>query len=79
MRGAVSAFVCFCWAVGLLSTHINRQQTRGKLMRTCRGCGYDLRATPVVCQECGTPIPEELKRAREMGKDKLYMNDGARE
>jgi hypothetical protein len=66
-------------AVGLIAAWHTRKRTRGKLLRTCRGCGYDLRATPDVCPECATPIPGELRRAREMGKDKLFMSEAAKE
>jgi len=72
---AFSAVACLLAAVGLLDAEAKRRKTRGKLMRTCRGCGYDLRATPDVCPECGAAIPDELRAAREAGKDKLYLGE----
>jgi|SRR5687768_9862414 len=75
----VSGVACMAMAIGLLNANFTRRDTRKKLLRSCRGCGYDLRATPDVCPECATPIPDELRRAREMGKDKLFMSEAAKE
>lgn len=72
---AFSAVACLFAVIGVLDAVSRQRQTRGKLLRTCRGCGYDLRATPDVCPECGTPIPDGLRAAREVGKDKLYMGE----
>jgi hypothetical protein len=39
------------WAVRKV---IRQQRPRGH--RLCRSCGYDLRATPDRCPECGSPV-----------------------
>jgi hypothetical protein len=59
--------------LALASARQRRNATRGRLLRTCRTCGYDLRATPDVCPECNTPIPDELRRARDAGKDRQFL------
>jgi hypothetical protein len=40
----------------------HRRQTRRSLAGTCLACGYDLRATPDRCPECGT-VPANMKAA----------------
>ena len=69
----VGVVAILCSALALLSARSRRAATRGKLLRTCRTCGYDLRATADACPECNTPIPDALRRARDAGKDRQYL------
>jgi hypothetical protein len=43
-------------AVSLVRLHLLRRKRRPRV-GVCRRCGYDLRATPERCPECGTPSP----------------------
>lgn len=72
MAAVAAFFVAFSCALILLSLGIRRRQTRAKLVRTCL-CGYDLRATDHTCPECGRPISDALRQAREAGKDRQYL------
>ena len=47
--------------VGLLAAKLHRAgKTRLLRPGLCRNCGYDLRATPDFCPECGTTPPHAL-------------------
>jgi hypothetical protein len=52
------------WILTILSAAplvvgIRRMQSRKVHTGLCRRCGYDLRASPLRCPECGTPIPSD--------------------
>lgn len=47
--------VGFLWAVGAALRERFEAKSRSRAEGFCVECGYDLRATPGRCPECGTP------------------------
>ena len=52
------------WLGGVLR-RLEEEDVPGR--RACPSCGYDVRATPEICPECGTALPrEEVPEAEEI-------------
>jgi hypothetical protein len=47
----------FCAVIPAIFLAISLRRHKKPLPGHCRACGYDLRATPNRCPECGTPAP----------------------
>jgi hypothetical protein len=54
----VIIFVASLWPLGLAIRYVSRARAVRAARRVgfCRGCGYDLRATPDRCPECGRAV-----------------------
>ena len=60
------ALVSGAWPLATLAAFIYRRRQGSRAMGRCPACGYDLRATPDRCPECGTaaPSPAPLRVGR---------------
>lgn len=59
----VAAAILPFWSLGAWVTTQGRRRRRGRA-GLCLVCGYDLRASPVRCPECGTPKPAQVESQR---------------
>jgi hypothetical protein len=55
-RWATTLAFLSAWTATFLLIRHWREQSRRHRLGLCPACGYDLRATPTQCPECGVPI-----------------------
>ena len=62
----VFAGTVLLWAFGpgIVLLYMRERYRRERLFPTCETCGYDLRASKIVCPECGTPVSEGQAMAK---------------
>jgi hypothetical protein len=58
----LALIVTFIWGIGLLISSYRSPAERRLAKGLCPKCGYDIRATPARCPECGSFIPVTIPR-----------------
>jgi hypothetical protein len=65
----VTIVVLGAWTVWLTVARGESLRRRRETMGLCTRCGYDLRASPDMCPECGAEVHEEQKRRRRVAAE----------